>query len=419
MKDFKIFFTSIILCGFLLFTTCESGLSQETTQIINAEPTGAVQHTPSVVVSPTASAEPTLNPNNNSDAICFPDVYPIDPEICNPLGPAQYLTDLAKKGLSYPSLPFIAGKIDEDLSNVPYQYAKLNVENAEVIPLYATYEDAAAGTNPIEYLAGGTIRYVSFQNRIDADNGHFVQSKKGFWLRASPAAVSYTTLGRTFKTTPAQYFGWVFEGLNPYMKPDFNGGINTAVYYNREDVLPVFDIVEGKDTTWYQVGENQWLDRIHFRAALFNTTPPEEIKGGRWIEVDLYQQVLMVYDNYSLVYAALIASGMTPFYTQPGIFQIYEKKESEDMTGSFEADKSDYYYLEDVPFTMYFDQARAFHGAYWRAWYGYEQSHGCINMSIGDAHWLFNWAKVGDYTYIHDPSGNTPTDPAYYGQGGA
>jgi hypothetical protein len=36
------------------------------------------------------------------------------------------------------------------------------------------------------------------------------------------------------------------------------------------------------------------------------------------------------------------------------------------MQGAFEADRSDFYYLEDVPWTMYYDQARAIHTAYWR-----------------------------------------------------
>ena len=35
----------------------------------------------------------------------------------------------------------------------------------------------------------------------------------------------------------------------------------------------------------------------------------------------------------------------------------------------------------------------------------------------GDAHWLFQWAEVGDYVWVHDPSGLTPTDPDYYGPG--
>ena len=89
------------------------------------------------------------------------------------------------------------------------------------------------------------------------------------------------------------------------------------------------------------------------------------------------------------------------------------------MSGSFEADRSDYYYLEDVPWTMYFDDKRALHGAYWRAWFGYPGTHGCVNFSIGDAKWLYDWANVGDYVYVWDPSGETPTDPSFYGAGGA
>ena len=77
-------------------------------------------------------------------------------------------------------------------------------------------------------------------------------------------------------------------------------------------------------------------------------------------------------------------------------------------------DPTDYYYLDNVPWTMYFDKARALHGAYWRTRFGYPQSHGCVNLSVGDAHWLFNWAHEGDYVYVHDSSGLTPTDPALY-----
>ena len=106
-------------------------------------------------------------------------------------------------------------------------------------------------------------------------------------------------------------------------------------------------------------------------------------------------------------------------YTRPGLFQIYKKKPLETMTGAFEADKLDYYYLEDVPWTMYFDQARALHGAYWRPWFGVAGTHGCVNFSLGDANWLFQWAKEGDWVSVWDASGKTPTDPKFYGAGGA
>ncbi len=87
------------------------------------------------------------------------------------------------------------------------------------------------------------------------------------------------------------------------------------------------------------------------------------------------------------------------------------------MQGSFETDRSDFYYLQDVPWTMYFDEARALHATYWHTLFGYTQSHGCVNLSPGDARWLYEWAEIGDYVYVHDPSGQTPTDGDYYGPG--
>jgi lipoprotein-anchoring transpeptidase ErfK/SrfK len=92
-----------------------------------------------------------------------------------------------------------------------------------------------------------------------------------------------------------------------------------------------------------------------------NTTPPEGVTGDRWIEVNLEEQSLAVYENNRLVFATMIATGMKPFWTRPGAFQIFEKKEAETMRNN---DPTDFYYLEDVPYTMYFDGARALHGAY-------------------------------------------------------
>lgn len=377
-----------------------------------------------LIVSPMGTGTPeaeteTISDGNGMDVLCLPDAYLIDPENCNPLGPSEYLTDYVKKGGVYPEPPFTGKKIDPELMEVPYKYARINVDNSEVINLYNSPEDAANSINPVSTISSGAIRYVSYTDVVDIGSGHYVHSKgRDLWLRASPAAVSTSTLGRIFSKTPEYEFGWIVEGCNPYLEPNYNMGMS-PVYYNREDVVNLYETIETKDTTWFRIGEHQWVDRIHFRAAHFNTTPPPEIKSDRWIEVDLLEQVVMVYENYELIYACMVATGMAPYYTQPGIFQIYQKNESENMTGSFETDKSDYYWLEDVPFTMYFDKLRAFHGAYWRAWYGYEQSHGCVNMSNGDAHWLYNWANLGEWVYVHDPSGKTPTDPELYAEGGA
>jgi lipoprotein-anchoring transpeptidase ErfK/SrfK len=47
--------------------------------------------------------------------------------------------------------------------------------------------------------------------------------------------------------------------------------------------------------------------------------------------------------------------------------------------------------LEDVQWTQYFDGAFALHAAYWHNSFSFTRSHGCVNLSILDAKWLFEW----------------------------
>lgn len=141
--------------------------------------------------------------------------------------------------------------------------------------------------------------------------------------------------------------------------------------------------------------------------------------GERWIEVNLKDQTLSVYEDSQLVYAALVSTGIPGAWTQPGLFQIYLVNEAETMSGAFTADRSDYYYLEDVPWTTYINQSRALHGAYWHNGFGVPRSRGCVNLSPGDAQWIFNWAEEGDWVYVWDPFGETPTHPDLYTSGGA
>jgi lipoprotein-anchoring transpeptidase ErfK/SrfK len=105
----------------------------------------------------------------------------------------------------------------------------------------------------------------------------------------------------------------------------------------------------------------------------------------------------------------MVASGKAPLFTYPGTYQVERKL---DLTTMRWLTDDISYNLEAVPWTMYFDQERAFHGAYWRANLGYPQSHGCVNMSVGDSHWLYNWAEVGEHVYVYDPSGKTPLSEA-------
>ena len=219
-----------------------------------------------------------------------------------------------------------------------------------------------------------------------------------------------------FRETPRNAFGWTssYEQTPIKISPGYgapNSGETLAPY----SVVQVFYSYMADGVVWNMIGPDQWVEGRKVSAVTPNPTPPAGVSGTRWIEVNLEEQTLAVYDNNQLLFATVIATGMEPFWTRPGLHQIFQKKETETMRNN---DPSDFYYLEDVPYTMYFDGPRALHAAYWRTAFGFTQSHGCVNLSVGDAHWLFLWAQEGDWVYVHDPSGLTPTDPALY-TGGA
>ena len=49
-----------------------------------------------------------------------------------------------------------------------------------------------------------------------------------------------------------------------------------------------------------------------------------------------------------------------------------------------------------MPYVQYFQDGYALHSAYWHDHFGLARSHGCINLSEGDATWVYNASQVGD-----------------------
>ncbi len=344
--------------------------------------------------------------------VCAPNAYLIAPEDCLLAGPSVYLTELARIGLTIPPRPLPALLPDRSLNDIPYRYFRLD---RDVIPLYSTLADAQAKGPPALVFPPG-FAYISYRDRIDTGRGIYYQTQQGYWIPGKGARVGVipTFQGLLFYDTPQQAFGWTIEGVPVKAAPGYFTP-ETDRFLPPETVVQVYATQEADGMEWYLIGPDEWIEGRKAGIVLPNPTPPEGVTWDRWIEVDLKEQVLAVYEGGHLIFATLIASGAKPFWTRPGLFQIYEKKERETMRNN---DPSDFYYLEDVPYTMYFDGPRALHGAYWRTRFGFPQSHGCVNLSIGDARWLFDWARLGDWVYVHDPSGQTPTDPALY-QGGA
>ncbi|MDY6866713.1 MAG: L,D-transpeptidase [Chloroflexota bacterium] len=346
--------------------------------------------------------------------LCLPGM-PLD-GTCLPYGPAKVVQEMEEAGFLYPPRDLPASQPASELNELPVYIAKINMPEDEPAPIYGSFEEAVAGANPVDEIAPGAMRYISYATiAYHGDKAYELLASGAGWMRASP--IAYTDFqGLTFFENPRNDFGWIIDRTPSFAEPSFSAMETRKTYY-REDVIQIYQTLETEGVTWFQIAPEEWVNSQKARRVAVNTNSPEGVDANRWIEINLLEQTLSVYEDGRLLFATLVATGSEPFYTQPGVFEIYEKKPLETMQGAFEADRSDFYYLQDVPWTMYFDQKRALHATYWHTLFGYPQSHGCVNLSPGDANWLYQWAEEGETVWVHDPSGQTPTDPDYYGEG--
>lgn len=114
-------------------------------------------------------------------------------------------------------------------------------------------------------------------------------------------------------------------------------------------------------------------------------SPSGEVKE---IVVDLSEQRVYVYENGSLVRTMIVSTGVAATPTVQGTFRIYLRYLKQDMSGPD-------YYLPNVPYVQYFYQGYGLHGTYWHNNFGRPMSRGCVNLTIADSEWLYNWASIG------------------------
>lgn len=120
---------------------------------------------------------------------------------------------------------------------------------------------------------------------------------------------------------------------------------------------------------------------------------PRAPTGGRAVVVSLSQQALWAYEDGRVVRSTFVSTGTSVTPTPEGLFWVINKLPVEDMEGTI---AGEYYLVEDVPHVMYFnDNGDALHGAYWHSNFGTPMSHGCVNLPLDVAAWMYEWAPMG------------------------
>ncbi len=119
---------------------------------------------------------------------------------------------------------------------------------------------------------------------------------------------------------------------------------------------------------------------------------------GKWIDIDIGSQTITAYQGSTPLKTVLVSTGVSWYPTPVGRYKIYMKIPSQTMSGGYGASA---YYLPGVPWVMYFTGAYAIHGTYWHHNFGKPMSHGCVNLTIADAKWFYDWAEIGTPVITH------------------
>jgi len=363
--------------------------------------------------SPVAQSDP---PPETRDYVCAPRLQLRQPQRCPQYGPGGEITELAKLGLLSPK-PLPATAIDQSQGYFPFSYAKVS---SGPVSFYSSAEDAAGGGGGVSSIGKGFV-YVSYNDRLEQSGSTVYATSNGYVRGSQVSRVKVPrSLGLEFTRTPDRPFAWTISGgLCTSEEPAGPLGDHTECF-TRNSVVQIYDTRRVGEWDWYMIGPNQWIEQRLLAVVEPDPTPPDGVDPeGRWISVNLYEQTVTAYEAGELKFATVSSTGRNGFWTKPGLFQVWAKLERTDMSGGVPGDADNYYFLQDIPWVLYFDQGRALHGTYWHAKFGTPTSRGCVNLGFADANWFFEFSQMGSWVYVFDPSGNTPTDPSLYGPGGA
>lgn len=174
------------------------------------------------------------------------------------------------------------------------------------------------------------------------------------------------------------------------------------------------------------------LTNLHALLANLNDTTPHtqahatdlqlmqtyHLMSGKVMVVSLTEQTLRLYDNGVLVKTIYVVTGQPAAQTPPGVDHIFYKATNLTFKSSEPPNSPLWYPPTPINYGMeYHAGGYYFHDATWRSYFGPggnlphpdytsgqfsdKGSHGCINMSLSNTAWLYNWVDIGTPVIIY------------------
>lgn len=122
--------------------------------------------------------------------------------------------------------------------------------------------------------------------------------------------------------------------------------------------------------------------------------------SDKWLEVNLTEQKIYAWEGNQKVFEFFVSTGRPGYDTPTGEFTVWRKVLYQAYKGGSK-DRGDYYYLPNVPYSLFFANNKiakgkgyAVHGAYWHNDFGIKRrSSGCVNVRPEEAAKLYYWAN--------------------------
>ncbi len=263
----------------------------------------------------------------------------------------------------------------------PQLYDRHYMKVLDAVDIY----DAPNGSI-VDHLDAG-FNYITVKDSVDGwteiDADRWVQSDKLKEVLPSRFA------GVLLPPDLPYPLAWILVNVVPSAEPGAEAPDDGTLLL-RYTLVNIYATMQLGDWNWYQIGVDQWVDQRDI-AKVLPVERTDQIDTEKWVSVDLYEQVAIAYEGDTPVFATLVSSGLKDWETEEGLFHVYVRYPRTLMIGA--EGKPDFYSLQEVPWTQYFDHDIGLHGTYWHDGFGYRHSHGCVNLSITDSQWLYNWAS--------------------------
>lgn len=146
-----------------------------------------------------------------------------------------------------------------------------------------------------------------------------------------------------------------------------------------------------------EYGDWYFIMTKDYNFGFINKNYTSQINGS-FVEVDLSDQYLFLYNNNKIIYTIPVTTGKDSTPTDIGSFSIYSMEKNRDLVGED--------YCVFVNYWMPYNGDEGLHDADWHNLFGtsgYKElgSHGCVNLPPSAAGNVYNNVRVGTKVLVH------------------